>query len=134
MITPIRPAGLPSFALLLVLFAAMPSGRAALIVVPNSQASAEGNSVESAPFSIADFNIETMRYQQLYTAANFSSIDPGGSFITQILFRLDKDVGRSFSTTIPSIRIDLSTTSVADDALSPFFASNVGANNATVFG
>ena len=48
-------------------------------------------------------------------------------------FRPDASSGNAFSTTLPDIQIDLSTTSFGPDALSPFFATNVGIDNVTVF-
>jgi hypothetical protein len=95
------------------------------LVVPNAVASIEGNRNNAAPFHFAS------RYQQVFNAGEFSSL-VGPVLITQILFRPDAIFGNAFSSTLPSIQISLSTTSAAADALSPVFASNIGADNAVV--
>jgi PEP-CTERM motif len=114
-------------------FAAAPA-RADFVVVPNSLAGVEGNSNNSGPFNIAQVGLTEQRYQQVYAASQFAAIPAGGAFITQITFRPDASTGAAFSSTLPSIRIDLSTTGAAPDALSTTFASNTGADDAIVFG
>jgi hypothetical protein len=100
------------------------------IIVP---ASAEGNTaLANDPFYNNGFPLG-MRYQQIYGATAFQSA--GGSLtITQLLFRPDGVTGAAFSGTIPDIQINLSTTSASPDAgLSLTFASNVGADDQTVY-
>lgn len=53
--------------------------------------------------------------------------------ITAIAFRPDTGVGHAFSSTLSSVRIDLSTTSVNAFTLGSVFANNVGANDTVVF-
>ncbi len=100
------------------------------IVVPNSLETVEGNTNNGLPFSIGTFGLTSERYQQVYAASEF----PGPLLITAILFRPDAFVGNPFTSTLPSIQINLSTTSVAPGALSTTFASNVGLDDTIVFG
>jgi hypothetical protein len=104
------------------------------VVVPNSLAGVEGNSNNGFPFNIATFGLSSQRYQQVYDASQFAALAAGGELITQIAFRPDVTFGAVFSSTLPSIRIDLSTTSLSPDGLSATFASNVGADNTIVYG
>jgi hypothetical protein len=104
--------------------------QAAQVVSPNGNASAEGNNANGFPFNISSFGLSSQRYQQVYDASEFSS----AMLITRISFRPDApDGGSSFSSTLPSIQFDMSTTSVAADTMSATFASNVGANDTIVF-
>jgi len=103
------------------------------VVVPNSAANVEGFLASSAPFHIGSTGImDTMRYQQLYAASQFSNFRSGG-FITQIIFRPDISVGDPFISTLPDMQINLSTTSVPDDGLSSVFADNIGSDETVVF-
>ena len=99
------------------------------VVVPNSARTTEGNANNSYPFNITPFGLPSQRYQQLYAASQFG----GGGLITQIIFRPDATFGSAFMSTLPDIQIDLSTTSAADDGLSPTYANNVGADDTIVF-
>jgi hypothetical protein len=73
-----------------------------------------------------------MRYQQVFQSTEFSAFG-GPALITQIAFRPDAVSGNAFSSILPSVRIDISTTSAAPDALSSTFASNVGADDRMVY-
>jgi hypothetical protein len=66
----------------------------------------------------------------VYASSEFPA---GVDQITQIAFRPDAGSGAAFSSTLSNIQIDLSTTSAAPDGLSTTFASNVGADDTTVF-
>ncbi len=99
------------------------------IVVPNSARTIEGDSNNSWPFNIAAGGLLSQRYQQVYAASQFG----GGGLITQIIFRPDAFAGQAFTSTLPDIQIDLSTTSAADDGLSSTYADNVGADDTVVF-
>lgn len=105
--------------------------QAGTIVVPGSDASTEGNTDNGFPFNISSNALASQRYQQVYASSAFGG---GPILISGIDFRPDANVGHAFSTTLSSIRIDLSTTSAAVDALSLTFANNLGADNTTVFG
>jgi hypothetical protein len=108
---------------------------AALIIAPNSAATVEGESNNAFPFNIAATLLANQRYQQVYDASQFATLLPTGGLITQILFRPDvTGSGAAFTSTLPSIRIDLSTTSAAPDGLSTTFASNVGLDDTIVYG
>ena len=96
---------------------------------PNSLETQEGNSSNIIPFSIG---ASSQRYQQVFLATEFVS-DSGQELITQILFRPDATFGDAFSSTIPDIQINLSTTSAAPDHLSTTFAKNVGNDDTVVF-
>jgi len=131
-----RVAGrVPLVALLAGLLAAVPSPRAeaALIVVPTAQTVLEGTSNNGFPFNIGFFSLGSQRYQQVYDAGQFFALVPGGGLITDIAFRPDAGAG-PFSTILPGVRIDLSTTAAPPDGLSTIFAANVGADNTTVYG
>ncbi|MFW9263298.1 hypothetical protein [Nostoc sp. CALU 546] len=100
----------------------------AAIIVPNEVEATEGNINNSWPFSL-DFQ---GRYQQVFGASEFASLSEP-QLISQIAFRPDADFGDAFSSTLPNILINLSTTTSAPDNLSNTFADNVGVDNITVF-
>jgi len=100
------------------------------IVVPNSARTTEGNGNNAYPFNIGG---PSQRYQQVYAASQFGGLPAGGGLITQIVFRPDATFGMAFTSTLPDIQIDLSTTSAADDGLSGTYANNVGADDSIVF-
>jgi hypothetical protein len=110
----------------------LPATVLADVVVPGGNASVEGNYNNAFPFNIGSFEIASMRYQQIYGASAFSSLT-APEFITSISFRLSDFNPQAFSATLPSIQIDLSTTSRAVDGLSSTYASNVGSNDTVVF-
>jgi hypothetical protein len=111
--------------------------QAITITTPNGQTAAEGNNNNSYPFNLGPFAAfvpsGTQRYQQIYSASEFGALASGGEFITQIAFRPDA-ASTAFASTLPSIRIDLSTTIAAPDLLSTAFANSVGANDTIVYG
>jgi hypothetical protein len=100
--------------------------QAAVIVVPNSLAAVEGNlSMTLGP---------GQRYQQVFGAPQFSTIPSGGALITQIAFRPDQSIDTPMTVlSSTGVNITLSTTNAAPEALSLFYANNVGANVTTVF-
>lgn len=101
--------------------------KADLIVVPNGNTTVEGNArLNTAPLNNAS------RYQQIFSASQFgNSTSP--ILITQLAFRPDATQASAFSNNISQLRLDLSTTSTTVAGLSSTLASNIGANNATVF-
>jgi hypothetical protein len=111
-----------------LLFAATAPDVYASSIVPASLAGTEGNTNNGAPFNIAPFALSSMRYQQVYAADEFS--EP--LLITAIEFRPDIN-GAAFSSILSNVQIDLSTSAAAPDALNSIFATNVGADNTTVF-
>jgi len=109
----------------------------AATVVSDNLATIEGNTANSFPFNISsnsctDCPLPSQRYQQVYSASDFSSLS-GPQEITQILFRPDAYAGSAFSSTFSNIQINLSTTSKAPDFLSTTFANNVGSDDTVVF-
>lgn len=101
---------------------------AGTLIVPKTFDVGNGN---SAPFAISAGN--TMRYQQVYGASDFTTGFGGvPRTITAIIFRPDSTAS-PFSGSIANIQIDLSTTSAAPDALSTTFANNVGADDTVVY-
>jgi hypothetical protein len=103
---------------------------AGTIVAPGTDTSTEGSGNNGFPFNITGFGLSSMRYQQVYASSQFSS---GPILINAILFRPDAFQGAAFSSTLPNIQIDLSTTSVTPSTISTTFANNVGANDTVVF-
>lgn len=108
------------------------SAQAEVIIVPNSLAAVEGNSNNGFPFNIYFHNVSSMRYQQAFNSSEFSALS-GPSLLTQIAFRPDDATGNAFSSTLPNIQINLSTTSGSPDTLSTTFATNVGSDDLIVF-
>ena len=121
-------------AFLLVSCISLGTASATTAVVPNSLTTIEGDGANAFPFSISLRNppVPSMRYQQVFQSSEFSTFG-GPILITQIAFRPDVVFGGAFSTTLSSIRIDLSTTTAAPDALSSKFAKNVGKDDKTVY-
>ncbi len=100
------------------------------VVVPNAQATIEGNGENSFPLDCGNFNFTSMRYQQVYAA---SEIGLTGT-ITELRFRQDVGAGGGFGpNTIPHAIITLSSTTATPDSLSPTFALNVGPDVTTVY-
>jgi hypothetical protein len=103
---------------------------AALLVVPGANQNTEGDSNNGFPLNIGGFGVSSMRYQQVYDAGEFptSIIE-----ITAIRFRPNDFAASAYAGVLSDIRVDLSTTSAAVNGLNTTFASNVGADNVTVF-
>jgi hypothetical protein len=76
--------------------------------------------------------VSSQRYQQAFAASQFSAFGGQPQLITQIAYRPGLR-GHAFSSTLPNIQIDLSTTSRPADALSSIFAQNVGPDDTVVF-
>jgi hypothetical protein len=103
------------------------------LVVPNSAAATEAGNNNSYPFDLGEAGLTSQRYQQVYDAGQFATI-PGGGYITQILFRPDTGIhGFAFSSTLGSVRIDLSTTSAGVNGLNTTFANNPGLDAVPVY-
>lgn len=120
-----------AFAVALCIAGASLSANATNIVVPGSLENVEGNTNNGFPFNLGPFAVSSMRYQQVFDAAEFGA---GPITITGIAFRPDAISGAAFGPTmLPNITIALSTTSQAVDGLSATFASNIGADVLTVF-
>jgi len=68
----------------------------------------------------------------VYDSSQFSAIS-GPALITAISFRPNGGNTSGFSSTLPSIQINLSNTSAVPDGLSTTFATNLGANDTQVY-
>ncbi len=101
------------------------------MVAPSQAASTEGNANSIFPFSTTSFGLTSMRYQQVYSASEFSSM-VGPHQITEIAFRPDAALGLAFFSNITSVQFNLSTTSIQPDNLSATFANNVGLDDTVV--
>jgi len=105
-------------------------------VVPGFLQNVEGNFGNSLPFHLTVAVPASARYQQVYSSSEFAALGP--IVITRIGFRPNaidgsgSGVGSAFLTTIPSIQINLSTTSAGPGALSTIFAANVGSDDTVV--
>jgi hypothetical protein len=107
----------------------LPASARADVIVPDALAGVEGNSNNGFPFNIQGFGLASQRYQQVFDSSEFSS----AVLITGITFRPDAQQGSAFASVLPNVQIDFSTTLFGPDALSTTFATNVGADNTTVF-
>lgn len=116
-------------ALMVLTLTATASAAHASMIVPDGLANTEANANNGYPFNLAAHEMSSLRYQQVYDATAFAET----MLISGIRFRPDNLSGAAFSTTLTSIRIDMSTTAFAADGLSTTFANNVGADNAMVF-
>ncbi len=101
------------------------------IAVPGDLASVEGNAALGYPLNIGFFNFSSQRYQQVYDASQFTLM-PGGGYITAISFRVNGTLG-PFTSTLPDVQLDLSTTPKTPGGLSLTFADNIGADDTVVY-
>lgn len=109
------------------------TAQAATSVVPENLSSREGNANNSIPFNNF-FSAIGIRYQQVFAAREFTSIDIKPQWITQIAFRPNGGLADSaFSSTIDKLLINLSTSKSGPDALSKTFEDNVGSDATTVY-
>ena len=103
------------------------------VVVPNAFANVPGDTNNGFPFNLGSFTSSTQRYQQVYASNQFSAISVP-TFISAISFRVATDgSGSAFSSTLPSIQINLSTTSATPSSLSSTYSDNIGGNDAQVY-
>lgn len=110
------------------------TAQAQSVIVPGNLADTEGSFNNGLPFNIQSFGLPSERYQQVYDSFLFSSLPAGGVEITGMAFRIavGDGGGQSFSSTLPDVQIDLSTTAADENSLSSTFAANVGANDTVV--
>ncbi len=125
--TKVRGVG---FAFLLAAFlgsCVMTELRAQVIVVPNAQATNDGNgsgtTVSGGPTSV--------RAMRIFDASQFAALS-GPSLLTQFAWRPDKILGESGPRSV-NLRIYASTTTRSVAGLSMTFADNLGADNTLVF-
>lgn len=107
------------------------------LVVPNSATDKDGNSSTILPFTAyanTNFEVITVRYQQIFASSEFTNVPIGGSFITAFSFRADctnRDTVGGFAT---NLVITLSTTQRKPDQLSRIFSENRGIDSISVLG
>lgn len=106
---------------------AAPNARAILITVPGTLENTEGGSNNGFPFNAGSFNQTNMRYQQIYSASEFSA----AGIVDEIRYRVDES-GTSFSTSGIDIRIDLAYAATTVANRSTIFSENIGAGLVTV--
>ena len=101
--------------------------RAQVIVVPNAQATNDGNgsgtTVSGGPTSV--------RAMRIFDASQFAALS-GPSLLTQFAWRPDRILGQSGPHSV-NLRIYASTTTRSVAGLSMTFADNLGADNTLVF-
>ena len=102
--------------------------KADLVVVPGALESVEGNSGNGFPFNIGLFGIGSMRYQQIYSASEFST----GGIVDDIRFRREEDE-TGFTDVLLDMQINLSYAATSVLSPSATFADNIGSGLVTVF-
>jgi len=107
----------------------MGAAPAVTVVSPNNVANVEGNAGAVFPFNINGTQATSQRYQQVYDFGALSQ----PQLITRISFRPDATFGSAFSSTLPDIQINFSTTTKEPDQLSQTFADNVGVDDTVVY-
>ncbi len=101
---------------------------AQVLVSPGSATSVEGSQNNSWPFD----GYFPMQYEQAYSAADFNSIT-APEYLTSIAFRPDAAYGSPFTSTLPDIRISISSAVYPPFSMSANFADNIGADNTVVY-
>jgi hypothetical protein len=108
--------------------------QSAILTVPAAVKQEDGNSNNCLPFSSECppglFHAPTLRYQQVYSAAEFDAQDPVILKISEIRFRLN---WFPFRAQYSDFQINMSTTTAAPRELSQRFADNVGSDDFEVF-
>jgi hypothetical protein len=95
--------------------------RAQVVVVPNAQATNDGNSSTTAPSG----GPTSVREMQIFDASQFTNAPSGPSFLTQFAYRPDMIPGASGPRSV-NMRIYASTTTRSVAGLSMTFADNLG--------
>ena len=107
---------------------------AAIIVVPNANATTLGNGQSTNP--LRNYGTGGSRYQQVYSSLQFGALSDSEA-ITAIAFRAKQPTVGSFignTVSVSDVIIRLSTTSASDSVgLDATFANNIGANVTTVY-
>ena len=96
-------------------------------VVPAANENVDGPGGNGFPFHIGNFQIPSMRYQQLYSRSEFAS----RGIVDSIKFR--RDVGTPPFTTSIDVKISLSYAATTLAGASNVFANNIGTGRVTVF-
>ena len=124
----IRLVLLPALALALA-----PGAFAETVVIPNAQATVEGNESDVFPFGRSAASNEPYRYQQVYNAVGFGE-QSDVITIEALYFRPDQNNAVNNTITVQSIEVRLSTTQVAADGLdNADFDNNIGPDATLVY-
>ena len=107
------------------------AAQAITLVAPNDLANTEGNNLANFPLIGGSSTSGQSRHQQVFGASQFNSLSVP-QYISRISFRLDK-LASPFTSNVPNIKINLSTTKSSPDGLSTTFSQNIGADNTLVF-
>jgi hypothetical protein len=99
------------------------------VVVPNANATVEGTSSNSFPFTATATHFH---YQQVYAANNFAALS-GPHSITAMHFRPNATSTAPVWENAFTLNLRLSTTTAGPDTLSATFADNVGGDEAVVY-
>ena len=120
------------FSLLAIVVA--PAAFADTVVIPNAQASVEGNEDNAFPFGRGSvFSNNPYRYQQVYNASGFGE-QAGPITIDEIRFRPDSNNSSATTMTVGSIQVSLSSTTAAADGLNNVdFDQNIGSDGTVVY-
>lgn len=97
------------------------------VTIPNA---AENS---AAPGAQIPFDLSGNRYLNIYNSSEFLGAMPNGGRITAIAFRLDEAEQQGFTAHIPDLELRLSTSPSAAPVIPLPFASNIGADETTVF-
>lgn len=127
--------GMSRIALAILLCLALGHGaaaHAATVLIAGASAGTDGNYNSGFPFNTSLFGGGSMRLQQVYEAGEIAAL-PGPQYLTTIAFRADGAHGNGFAAVTLDLRIDLSTTLLDADNLSPTFTENIGPDRHTVF-
>jgi len=100
--------------------------RAQVVVVPNAQATVDGNGSATSTAGPA-----SVRWLQIHDASQFGALS-GPSFLTKFAYRPDRILDQSGPRSL-TLRIYASTTSRSAAGPSTTFAENIGTNNTLVF-
>ena len=100
--------------------------RAQVVVVPNVQATNDGNGSGTSPAGLA-----SARWLHIHDASQFGALS-GPSFLTKFAYRPDTIIGESGPRSL-TLQIYASTTSRSVAGLSTTFSQNIGTNNTLVF-
>src|SRR5688572_22277425 len=100
---------------LMLLYCTLAHAAETFLVVPNALDVTSGNSA-LWPFAFETLGITSRRYQQVYEADQFGTLNNQGGFINRLYFRQH---GPDVSRTILNVEITLSITSTDAEGLSP---------------
>ena len=85
------------------------------------------------PFGLEQWGGLSCRYQQVYSASEFSALGGQRAYIDWIAFRSDSTFGRGFSANLPSVEILMGITQRNPDGLGTTFAENPDGGMTTVY-